>query len=210
MVTLEFGFWGQCLARTLKTNWEQRSQSPDFNGSKQHCKCNAHRSLVTAHCLRHLRLSCCTEKTLNPCSIVGLWITPTLLCLPPSLSLLLFPSSSSLVNISALAQMNEGAALQSCKWALRGPAPWRGEKQDFISYASFSISALSPEEHAEGSALLYSLCAVTFPLRLCTLAKNGFVSNGINYAEPQKLFFFSTGNLKSIFNQCWKCSRNWY
>lgn len=95
ITVLFFGTMFCWHTETRANYWQkQRSQSPDFhgscNGSKKYINYKAHRSLITARSLRQLSLSCCTAKTLNPCSVVSLWIMPALLCLPPSLCLLLF------------------------------------------------------------------------------------------------------------------------
>lgn len=129
--------WGSADTRNHSNSLQvQRSQLSYFHGSWSQgtissIKHTRECSLVTAHRLWSTFLLYC-KKSLKYCSF---WIIPALLCLAAS------SSPSSLVNIRGLAQTKESAALQSCDLVL-SPAPWRGEKQDFIPCSSFSISAI--------------------------------------------------------------------
>lgn len=122
--------------------------------------------------------------------------------LPPSIPPLApSSSSSSPVNIRGLAQMSEGTVLQSCDWALHSPAPWRGEKQDFISYASFPISAITRGICRRVSSVVFLMrCYTSSPLMHMSQEQLCFQRNQVCQTSNWKLFFFFclTGSLKAF------------
>lgn len=82
---------------------------------------------------------------------------------------------------------------QSCDWALHSPAPWRAETQDFILYASFSISAIARGICIAVSAVVFLMCCYASSPCFCTVTKTNFLSCGLkNY----KRYFWH------LFSQC--------
>lgn len=144
---------------------EQRSQSPESHGSSV-SSINHTGGLLTAHrttdncvCLSIL------QKHKIPEVLGRLWIIPALLCLPPSLRSILLPPLPPLWTSEVWHTRSREQRSRAAHWALRNPAPWRGEKQDFISYASFSISAIARGICRRVSSVVFLMrCYTSSPL----------------------------------------------
>lgn len=107
----------------------------------------------SGNCARSHGLACLsgyTAKTLNPWSAVGLWIISAPLRFPLSPCAIHLLSSSSPVNIRGLAELRLSSPPT--------PAPWRAQKQDFILYTSFSISAIARGICKMVSAVVFLMC----------------------------------------------------
>lgn len=125
--------------------------------SRHYFQYKAQKGVRSGNCSQSFLLYCKKTESLKYSSFLNNSSPPLTPAIPP-----LAPSSSpsSLVNIRGLAQTKEPAALQSCDLVL-SPAPWRGEKQDFIPCASFSISAIVRGICRRVSSVVFLMCCYT-------------------------------------------------